>query len=134
MISDVGKFILRLGVGGLMIFHGVFKLIHGFDFIINQLSANGLPKWLWLGVPVGEIVAPFFLIIGFATRMSGALIAFTMFMTFFLVKGMSGFSIDPNTGGLNAELNILFLMSSLAITLIGPGSIRLYKGKRGFLL
>ncbi len=134
MISDVGKFILRLGVGGLMIFHGIFKLIHGFDFIINQLSANGLPKWLWLGVPVGEIVAPFFLIIGFATRMSGALIAFTMFMTFFLVKGMSGFSIDPNTGGLNAELNILFLMSSLAITLIGPGSIRLYKGKKGFLL
>lgn len=134
MTSDLGKFILRLGVGGLMIFHGIFKLIHGFDFIINQLTENGLPKWLWLGVPVGEIVAPFFLIIGFATRMSGAVIAFTMFMTFFLVKGMAGFSIDPNTGGLNAELNILFLMSALAITLIGPGSIRLYRGKSGFLL
>ncbi|MEC4117754.1 DoxX family protein [Myroides phaeus] len=134
MSADLGKFILRLGVGGLMIFHGIFKLIHGHDFIINQLSANGLPKWLWLGVPVGEIVAPLFLIVGFATRVSGAIIAFTMFMTFFLVKGMAGFSIDPNTGGLNAELNILYLMSALAITFIGPGSYRLYKGKSSILL
>lgn len=134
MSADLGKFILRLGVGGLMIFHGIFKLIHGHDFIINQLSANGLPKWLWLGVPVGEIVAPLFLIVGFATRVSGAIIAFTMFMTFFLVKGMAGFSIDSNTGGLNAELNILYLMSALAITFIGPGSYRLYKGKSSILL
>ena len=134
MSADLGKFILRLGVGGLMIFHGIFKLIHGHDFIINQLSANGLPKWLWLGVPVGEIVAPLFLIVGFATRVSGAIIAFTMFMTFFLVKGMAGFSIDLNTGGLNAELNILYLMSALAITFIGPGSYRLYKGKSSILL
>ncbi|MEK6451151.1 MULTISPECIES: DoxX family protein [unclassified Myroides] len=133
MSTDLGKFILRLGVGGLMIFHGIFKLIHGHDFIINQLSANGLPKWLWLGVPVGEIVAPLFLIVGFATRVSGAIIAFTMFMTFFLVKGTAGFGIDPNTGGLNAELNILYLMSALAIAFIGPGSYRIYKGKRGIL-
>lgn len=132
MSTDFGKFLLRLGVGGLMILHGIHKLIHGHDFIINQLSAKGLPTWLWLGVPVGEVVAPLLLILGVATRASATVIAFTMFMSIFLVKGMAGFGIDPGSGGLNAELNILYFVSALAIAFIGPGKIRLVKGN-GFL-
>ncbi|WP_121964743.1 DoxX family protein [Myroides sp. N17-2] len=131
MNADFGKFLLRLGVGGLMIFHGIHKLIHGHDFIISQLKAHNLPELLWIGVPVGEIIAPIFLLVGFATRISGSIIAFTMFMSLFLVKGMANFNLDPNTGGLDAELNILYLLAALAIVFIGPGTIRLYKGKRG---
>lgn len=115
-----------------MILHGIHKLIHGHDFIINQLSSKGLPTWLWLGVPVGEVIAPLLLILGIATRVSGTIIAFTMFMSIFLVKGMAGFGIDPGSGGLNAELNILYFVSALAIAFIGPGKIRLVKGN-GFL-
>ncbi|MTG97423.1 DoxX family protein [Myroides albus] len=131
MGTDFGKLLLRLGVGGLMIFHGIYKLIHGHDFIINQLSAKGLPTWLWLGVPIGEVVAPLFLILGIASRFSAAVIAFTMVMSIFLVNGMAVFN-TTNTGGLAGELNLLFLFSSLAIAFIGPGKFRLYKGA-GFL-
>lgn len=42
-MQDLGKFILRLGVGGLMIFHGIHKIIHGHDMIIEQLAAKGFP-------------------------------------------------------------------------------------------
>ena len=133
MQIDFGKFLLRLGVGGLMIWHGIHKLLYGHDFIINQLSANKLPTWLWYGVPVAEVLAPFLLIIGVATRLSGLIIAFTMVMSIFLVRGLSGFGINPDTGGLLVELNLLYFFSALAITFLGPGRIKLYSGRVGIL-
>ena len=133
-MQDLGKFILRLGVGGLMIFHGIHKIIHGHDMIIDQLAAKGFPTWLWLGVPVGEIIAPILLIVGAFTRLSGVLIAFTMVMSMVLVKGGGSFALSATTGGLGAELNLLYLAGALAIAMIGPGSFRLYKGKKGWFI
>ncbi|WP_353160181.1 DoxX family protein [Myroides odoratus] len=133
-MQDLGKFILRLGVGGLMIFHGIHKIIHGHDMIIEQLAAKGYPTWLWLGVPIGEIIAPVLLIVGAFTRLSGVLIAFTMVMSMVLVKGGGSFAISATTGGIGAELNMLYLVGALAIAMIGPGSYRLYKGKKGWLV
>lgn len=133
-MQDLGKLILRLGVGGLMIFHGIHKIIHGHDMIIEQLAAKGLPTWLWLGVPVGEIIAPILLIVGAFTRLSGVLIAFTMVMSMVLVKGGGSFAISATTGGIGAELNLLYLAGALAIAMIGPGSFRLYKGRKGWFV
>ncbi|MGQ8869559.1 DoxX family protein [Myroides sp. TSA_177.3] len=133
-MQDLGKFILRLGVGGLMIFHGIHKIIHGHDMIIEQLAAKGYPTWLWLGVPVGEIIAPILLIVGVFTRLSGVLIAFTMVMSMILVKGGGSFALSATTGGIGAELNVLYLVGALAIAMIGPGSYRLYKGKKGLFI
>ncbi|EHQ41316.1 DoxX family protein [Myroides odoratus] len=133
-MQDLGKFILRLGVGGLMIFHGIHKIIHGHDMIIEQLAAKGYPTWLWLGVPVGEIIAPILLIVGVFTRLSGVLIAFTMVMSMVLVKGGGSFALSATTGGIGAELNVLYLVGALAIAMIGPGSYRLYKGKKGWFI
>ncbi|MDM1045795.1 DoxX family protein [Myroides sp. 1354] len=133
-MQDLGKFILRLGVGGLMIFHGIHKIIHGHDMIIEQLAAKGFPTWLWLGVPVGEIIAPILLIVGAFTRLSGVLIAFTMVMSMVLVKGGGSFALSTTTGGLGAELNLLYLAGALAIAMIGPGSFRLYKGRKGWFI
>ncbi|WP_413513889.1 DoxX family protein [Myroides odoratus] len=133
-MQDLGKFILRLGVGGLMLFHGIHKIIHGHDGIIEQLAAKGLPTWLWLGVPVGEIIAPILLVLGAFTRLSGVLIAFTMVMSLVLVKGSGSFALSETTGGIGAELNVLYLAGALAIAMIGPGSFRLYKGKKGWFI
>ncbi|WP_158963043.1 DoxX family protein [Myroides fluvii] len=133
-MQDLGKFILRLGVGGLMIFHGIHKIIHGHDMIMEQLAAKGFPTWLWLGVPVGEIIAPILLIVGAFTRLSSVLIAFTMVMSMVLVKGGGSFALSATTGGLGAELNLLYLTGALAIAMIGPGSFRLYKGRKGWFI
>jgi hypothetical protein len=61
--DDVGKLLLRLAVGGLMLFHGLHKLFDGVDGISGMLVAKGLPGlsptacW-W------EVVAPCLLILG----------------------------------------------------------------------
>lgn len=131
MREDFGKLFLRLAVGGLMLLHGIHKALYGHDFVITQLKSSGLPEALWLGVPITQILAPLCLIVGFATRLSSLLIAFTMVMAIFLTKGMTGFDLNPNTGGLLAELDILFLVCGLVIFLIGPGRLSIYQGNKG---
>jgi hypothetical protein len=41
--EDLGKLLIRIAVGGIMIFHGVFKLTHGVDWIKQMLGGLGLP-------------------------------------------------------------------------------------------
>ena len=52
-MENFGKLILRLSIGGLMLFHGVYKLMHGFSMIGDLLVKNHLPKDLMWGVPLG---------------------------------------------------------------------------------
>lgn len=131
--TDLGKLLLRISVGGLMIFHGIAKLINGHDFIRMMLEEKGLPTFLWLGVPIGEVIAPLCIILGICTRISSLLIAFTMIMTIYLVHQMTIFNITEN-GGLAGEINLFFLMTSLSIFFLGSGKYSLYRGKNGFLI
>lgn len=39
--EDAGKLLLRLAVGGLMLFHGLHKLLDGVDGISGMLVAQG---------------------------------------------------------------------------------------------
>ena len=41
--DDFGKLLLRLAVGGLMLFHGLHKLFDGVGGISNMLVAKGGP-------------------------------------------------------------------------------------------
>jgi putative oxidoreductase len=61
--DDVGKLLLRLAVGGLMLFHGLHKLFEG-DGISGMLVAKGLPGFIAYGVLIGEVVAPCLIILG----------------------------------------------------------------------
>ena len=47
--EDLGRLLLRLAVGGLMLFHGVHKLIGGIDGIAGMLAAKGLPGFIAYG-------------------------------------------------------------------------------------
>lgn len=136
---DAGLLVLRLSVGGLMLFHGAYKLIHssifaGVDsFIGGLLASHGLPALLSYGVPVGEVVAPVLLILGVCTRISSALIAFTMAMSLFLVFGADTFSLSM-TGGLSTEVNFLYLLGAVVLFLTGPGKLSCYRGDNAFLI
>lgn len=121
MNINLGQFILRLTVGTLMLPHGIAKMMNGHDKIIAQLQDTSLPNFLWLGVPVAEIIAPICLILGIFTRIASTLIIFTMIMTFVLVHSMAGFAVNLEKGAFNAELSIFYLFTSLVIILIGPG-------------
>lgn len=136
---DAGLLVLRLSVGGLMLFHGIYKLAHsttfaGADsFIGGLLASHGLPAFLSYGVPLGEVVAPLLIIFGVCTRISSALIAFTMAMSLFLVFGADTFALSM-TGGLSTEVNFLYLLGAVALFLAGPGRLSCYRGENAFLI
>lgn len=117
---DLALLLLRVFTGGLMLFHGIAKLIHGHDKIKGLLHTKGLPEAMWLGVPFAEILAPILLIFGVFSRISGLVIAFTMIFALYLTTGFNAFGLSK-TGGLNGELNFLFLVNGIVLYITGPG-------------
>lgn len=132
--EHLGLLLLRIGVGGLMICHGIHKLIteNGHAGVQDLLASNGLPTWLWLGVPVGEVIAPVLILVGVATRLSSLVVALTMGVATYLYYGASSFNLN-SAGGLNAELNLLFLFSALALLCLGAGQYSAYTGDNKWL-
>ena len=76
--NHLAKLILRVTVGGLMIFHGIHKLINGHGHVAASLQGAGLPEFIKYGVPVGEVLEPLLMILGVLVRPSAAIVAFTM--------------------------------------------------------
>ncbi|MFA5556918.1 MAG: DoxX family protein [Flavobacteriaceae bacterium] len=129
---DLGKLLLRVGVGGLMLFHGIFKMMHGFQGIKNLLIAKGLPELLWIGAFVGEVIGALCVLLGVFTRISALTIAIVMVFSIYLKFGMGGFELGK-TGAPLVELNLLYLFSALAIFFVGGGRYALYKRETGLM-
>jgi putative oxidoreductase len=56
MTEDFGKLILRITLGGLLLFHGVHKLLNGIAPIKAMVTAHGIPDAVAYGVYLGEVV------------------------------------------------------------------------------
>jgi putative oxidoreductase len=125
--NDIGKLLLRLCVGGLMLFHGVHKLIHGYGIIPSKLSLAGLPPLLVAGVPIGEVVAPLFILLGFYTKPAALVEAFLMAMAVWLVH-MGQLTALSEHGGYALELQAFYFLGSIAVFFLGSGRYSLSKG------
>ena len=55
MQEDLGKLVLRLTVGGLLLFHGIHKLLNGIAPIKAMVAAHHLPDAIAYGVYLGEV-------------------------------------------------------------------------------
>ena len=121
---DTGKLILRLCVGGLMLFHGVAKIMHpaSLDFISGMLTANDLPVFLAYAVYIGEVVAPLMVIVGYQARIGGLLIATNMLFALFLAHTGDFFSLSEH-GGSAIELQLFYLLSATAVVFLGSGRL-----------
>lgn len=113
--SDFGKLVLRLGFGGLMISHGIPKLMmlvngSGSEFA-NPLGIGGTAT-LVLAV-VAEVICPVFIILGFKVRWNAILPVLTMLVAAFVVHG------DDPWG--KKEFALLYGLGFLAIGLLGSG-------------
>ena len=91
----VGKLVLRLTVGILMLFHGVAKVLHPgtLDFIGGALTGAGLPEVLAYGVYLGEIIAPLMIILGFQARIGGLILVINMIFAIVLMHSGDLFSL-----------------------------------------
>lgn len=118
----LGKLILRLAVGGMILLHGIAKLLNpdSLNWIGNQLAGQGLPTFLAYGVLIGELVAPVMVIVGWQARLGGVLMVINMLVAVFLVHSHQLFTLT-RSGGWSLELQGLFLFGAIAIVLLGSG-------------
>jgi putative oxidoreductase len=117
---DIGKLILRLALGVMMLLHGVSKLFHGISPISGMLVAHGLPGWFAFGVFVGEIVAPLMVIFGLQTRIGAGLMVINMLFAIFLAHSHQIFTLTSH-GGWGIELQAFYLFTAAALVFLGGG-------------
>ena len=129
---SIALLLIRVSTGGLLLFHGIAKLMHGHDFIRAMLAGKGLPGFFWLGVPLTEVIAPILLLLGVFTRMAGVGITVLMLITIFLAHMPNAFSVT-DTGGLEVELNLLYLSGALALVFAGPGKFHIISPSKYWL-
>jgi putative oxidoreductase len=123
MNDDVGKLVLRLALGVLILMHGIAKLTGGIGFITDTVTGAGLPAFLAYAVYVGEVVAPLLLIVGWYSRIGAAVIAVNMLFAIGLVHRAEIFTLNES-GGWALELQGMFLFTAVALALMGPGRYR----------
>ena len=120
--DDLGKLLLRVTVGGLMLFHGVAKLGDGgaLDWIGRQLTDVGLPAVLAYGVYVGEIAAPLMVLAGVYCRVGAAIMVVTMFFAVGLAHIGELLALNQQ-GGYALELQAFYTLTAAALILFGSG-------------
>ncbi|MEX2179971.1 MAG: DoxX family protein [Gemmatimonadaceae bacterium] len=125
--DDLGKLILRLAIGVLLLLHGIFKLRNGIGWMEGMLGGIGLPAFVGYGVYVGEVVAPLLVIAGKFTRLAGIVIAFNMMAAVLLALRDRILTLNQG-GGWAIELEMLFLLGGVCLFFFGSGRFALSRG------
>lgn len=127
--NDFGLLLLRLTVGGLMLFHGVHKLVYGVAGLQGMLAGLGLPGFLAYLSLAAELVASILIVIGAWTRVASAVMVGNMVVAILMAHLPVLFTVDPATGGWAVELPMLYLLGAAVLCLTGGGKYALTKGK-----
>lgn len=111
---NLGLLLLRIGFGGMMLTHGIPKLLKMLsgDFSFGDPIGIGQTATLVLAV-LCEVFFPFLVIIGFKTRLAAIPVIITMAVAAFIVH-----ATDPIG---TKEMAILYLIAFSAIALLGAG-------------
>ena len=122
--GDAGKLVLRVSVAGLILLHGIAKILHGLGDVADAMARLHLPHAVGYLIYIGEVIAPVLMIVGLWTRAAAAIVAATM-----LVALVAGHPHDVVTltehGGLLLEVQWMFLLGAIASALLGGGRFSL---------
>lgn len=116
---EFAKLLLRLTIG-MLLFHGVHKLMAGIGGIQHLLVANGVPAWVGYGVYFGEVVAPILIILGILCRPSAVVMMGTMVVAWLLVDVNATFTVD-RVGAWGIESMMFYFMAGLVLLFLGGG-------------
>ncbi|QEG22846.1 DoxX family protein [Mariniblastus fucicola] len=117
-LASAGMLLLRIGIGAMMLVHGLAKL-NGF----NEMSGSfpdpmGVGSQLSLILAIGaEVGCSVLLMVGLGTRLAAIPLAFTMIVALFVVHGS-----DPWKA---KELAAVYLLVYSTLVLTGPGKFSL---------
>lgn len=114
-----GFFLLRWAVAGLILLHGISKLLHGLGPIEGMLASVGLPSFIAFGVLVGEVVAPLLVLANVMVVPAALVMALNMVVAVALAHTSQFFALGKS-GGWALELQGLYFFGSLAIALMAP--------------
>tara|TARA_R110000850_G_scaffold80862_1_gene173485 strand:- start:24024 stop:24452 length:429 start_codon:yes stop_codon:yes gene_type:complete len=117
--TDIALFLLRIGVGGLMLTHGIPKLmkLFGSDPIAFG-DPIGLGAEASLALTVfAEVICSILIIVGLGTRLAAIPLMLTMATAFFIVHAADPFQ--------RKELALFFLIVYLVLFLTGSGKYSL---------
>lgn len=122
LYDDLGKLVVRLTVGGLMLLHGIAKLGSptALDWIGGQLQGVGLPSFIAYGVYIGEIIAPLMVIAGVSCRIGALIVCANMLFAIGLAHGSDLFVLK-NSGGWALELQGFYLLCGAVVAMFGSG-------------
>tara|TARA_R110000772_G_scaffold84356_1_gene178113 strand:+ start:311 stop:682 length:372 start_codon:yes stop_codon:yes gene_type:complete len=110
----IGLLLLRVSFSGLMLTHGIPKLmnlVQGNLEFSDPLGIGAVPS-LILTV-IGEVICPLLIIIGYKTRLAAIPAAITMAVAAFVIHGA-----DPIG---TKEKALLYFFAFVIIALTGPG-------------
>lgn len=116
---DVALLIARIGIGGLMLVHGLPKLMMLFSGDPVQFpGVMGMSPELSLGLAVfAEVLCSVLLIVGFGTRLASIPLIITMAVAVFYFHATDPFA--------NQEPGLLYLLVYLVLLLMGSGKYSL---------
>jgi len=129
---NLGRLLLRLGVGFVFLIHGAGKLFNIGPFASGVTAVAG--NFANLGIPVSTLAAWIvaivetlggaFLILGIFVSLSALILAIEMAIALLVVHLRNGFY---TTAG---ELPLVLFLGSLAILFLGAGKYALQKDKK----
>lgn len=128
MSEQLGKLVLRLGLGGLFLFHGIHRLFAGLDPVKEMLAAHNMAATLAYGVYLGELLAPVLVILGLFSRIGAALIALNI-VALVLLAGIPKVALVSAAGSYALETESLYFMAAVAVMLLGAGRLSVGGGR-----
>lgn len=126
--NDLGLLLLRLTIGGLMLFHGIHKMLYGVGFIGDMLANMGLPSFIAYGALAAELIASLMIVLGVWTRLASIIFAGNMAVAILMAHSSEILTVNPMTGGWAIELPMLYLLGAAVLCLTGAGKYAITKG------
>lgn len=123
---DLGKLLLRVSFGAMMLFHGVHKLLYGINSIISMVVHHGMPSFVAYGVFVGEIIVPLMFIFGILVRPAALIFCATMLFAWLITQPGVIFTLTK-VGAWGLENIAVYFFAGLAIALLGCGRYSIMK-------
>jgi putative oxidoreductase len=112
--TDIGLLVLRISIGGLMLFHGVAKILHGISFLTENMGVIGY------AVYIGEVLAPLAILLGWRTKIASLVFAVNCIVAIAVAHAQELFSISDH-GGYALELLMLYILGAVALFFTGAG-------------
>ena len=124
-LPPYGALLLRLALGGIMIYHGYGKVVPdgAMDHYAHYIVSLGMPYWLGYVSALTEFVGGILLLFGLLTRPVAALITIDMLVALLRVSIHHGFD--------DCELPILLIAIAVSLICCGGGAYALDR-KIGF--